>query len=99
LPPNNDAVTTSNLWLVTAEKVADWATWNSNVNPKANAALTGAGYIYIFVIAAPPAGGTPVSDPPLRRRQQIATRFDCYLDRNNLFFRTNGGAFQQRSRA
>jgi hypothetical protein len=98
LPPNNDAVPTSNLWLVTAEKVTDWSTWNSKVNLKANAALTGAGYIYIFVVAQPPADGTPVSDPPLRRRQQIATRFDCYLDRNNLFFSTNGGAFQQRPR-
>jgi hypothetical protein len=98
LPPNNDAVPSTNLWLVTAEKVKDWAIWNSKVNPRADAALTGAGYIYTFVVTQPPAGGMPASDPPTRRRQQIANRFDCHLDRSNLFFSTNGGAFQKRSR-
>lgn len=94
LPPTNDTVPTTNLWLVTAEQVKDWQTWSSNVNPKANAALKGSGHIYTFVTGQNPAG-TPVSDPPTRRRSQFTNRYDCQLDGSNLFFRTNGGAFQQ----
>jgi hypothetical protein len=62
LPPNNDAVTMTRLWLVTAEKVNDWQTWNSNVNPKANPILKGSVYIYTFVNGQNPIGGTPIND-------------------------------------
>ncbi len=98
LPPNSDSVPRTNLWLVTAEKVNDWPTWNSTINPKANAALKGMGYIYTFVDEQNPFRGTPVNDPPTRRRSQFTRRFDCQLDRTNLFFSTNGGAFVQISR-
>jgi hypothetical protein len=97
LPPD-DFVSNTNLWLVIAEKVNNWQTWNSQVNPKANPALTGSGYIYTFVDGQSPGGGSPVGDPPTRRRSQFTNRFDCQLDRNRLFFRTNGGPFQQRQR-
>jgi hypothetical protein len=95
LPPNNDLVLKTGLWLVTAEQVKDWQAWNSTVNPKANAALKGSGHIYTFVDGQTPGGGTPVTDPPTRRRIQFTQRFDCHLDDRNLFFRVNGGAFQQ----
>jgi hypothetical protein len=99
LPPANDAVPTTRLWLVTAEKVNSWQTWQSRLLPKANTTLTGAGYIYNFVeVPNPSVEGVPVADPPLRRRHQIANRYDCHIDLRNLFFRANGGAFQQRPR-
>lgn len=105
LPPGNDAVPNTRLLLVVAEKVRDWKSWNSKTYPKANNILIDAGYIYIFVEVVnpnstdpnPSNGGIPINDPPIRRRYEIAQRYECQIDYCNLFFRVGNGAFQQRS--
>jgi hypothetical protein len=99
LPPNTDTVPNTRLWLVSAEKVDNWNQWQSRIYPRANTILTGAGYIYSFVdVTSPNSNGTAVGDPTVRRRHQIANRYDCQIDQRNLFFSVNGAAFRQRSR-
>jgi hypothetical protein len=99
LPPTDDVVPNTRLWLVSAEKVEDWNSWNSRIYPRANSVLAGAGYIYNFVeVTASDTNGVPVGDPAFRRRHQVANRYDCQLDQRNLFFSVNGSAFQQRPR-
>lgn len=104
LPPGNDVVPNTRLLLVVAEKVNDWKSWNSKTYPRANGNLTGAGYIYTFVEVIninndrnPSDGGIAVNDPPIRRRYEIAQRYECQIDSRNLFYRIGNGAFQQRS--
>ena len=61
----NQTVPQTSLWLVHAEQVSDWTNWNSQVLPKADNTLTGAGYIYQFARAGRTA--TEVAENPITR--------------------------------
>jgi hypothetical protein len=67
LPPNTDSVPTSRVFLVQAEKVADWTTRGDRLTPQ----LTGPGYLFVFAATA----GTAATDSAdeTRVRQPVAT--------------------------
>jgi hypothetical protein len=82
LPPKNDWVSHTRLWLVTAVKIEDWTAEPS----RADVLLSGSGYIYIFVDfdRAP----RPTKD--LARDRYLVTKvFECQLSNDVLVFRRN----------
>jgi hypothetical protein len=88
LPPGNDRVSKTPLWLVSAEAIDNWATNPSSVNPK----LTDAGYAYTFVTVK--LAGQTHGD--LRRlRVPVEQKFDCQISPSALFWRQDGGPWQE----
>ena len=88
LPPPNDRVSRTQLWLVTAEPVADWATDPSRASPKLNSA----GYVYSFVTVR---GAVQPTDDDRRLRVPVEQKFDCQISPSALFWRQDGGAWQE----
>jgi hypothetical protein len=88
LPPANDRVSDTDLWLVTAETIADWAMEAS----RANAALVGPGFNYVFVSTS---GSEELADDVRRRRTRVAKNFDCEISDSMLFWREDQGAWRR----
>ncbi len=88
LPPANDRVSDTDLWLVTAEAIADWATAAS----RANAALVGPGFKYVFVLAS---GSEELAEDVRRRRTRVEKKFDCEMSDTTLFWREDQGAWRR----
>jgi hypothetical protein len=89
LSPQGDVVSSTHLWLVVAEAVAEWA----RVATRADTTLHGAGYRFVFVTAA----GAPamVGRDLTRQRTPIRDEFECHIAQSGLFFRQNGGAWSR----
>jgi hypothetical protein len=88
LPPGNDRVSKTQLWLISAEAIDNWATNPSSVNPK----LTDAGHAYTFVTVK--LAGQMHGD--LRRlRVPVEQKFDCQISPSALFWRQDGGPWQE----
>lgn len=87
----------SDLWLVTAEQVADWQAWTSAVLPRAKNELQGRGFIFEFASAD---GTSPVaaSNPPIRLAYRVIERVQVQLSTTVAFWRRNGGAWKKLSR-
>ncbi len=96
LPPAQDIVSTTGLFLVAAEQVPDWATDAERAVPQ----LTGPGYKYTFVSLQ---GQEQIVANDLRRvRRPIASRSDCQIALQGrvvvgLASRQNAGAFTFRA--
>jgi hypothetical protein len=89
LPSSRDRVSSTNLWLITAEAVADWATHPE----RAAATLDGRGFVYAFarVSEDEPSPGGDLT----RLRLPVTSRFDCQISDTALYFRQNGGAWMR----
>jgi hypothetical protein len=88
LPPANDRVSDTDLWLVTAETIADWATEAS----RANTALVGPGFNYVFVSTS---GSEELAKDVRRRRMRVAKKFDCEISDTMLFWREDQGGWRR----
>ncbi|MDQ6869301.1 MAG: hypothetical protein M3178_13265 [Pseudomonadota bacterium] len=88
LSPANDRVSDTDLWLVTAESIADWAMEAS----RANAALVGPGFNYVFVSTS---GSEQLAEDARRRRTRVAKKFDCEISDTMLFWRADQGAWRR----
>lgn len=96
LPPAQDIVSTTGLFLVLAECVSDWAADSERALPQ----LMGPGYKYTFVTLQ--GQEQLIAGDVTRVRRPIASRSDCQIalqDRTvvGLAFRQNGGAFTFRA--
>jgi hypothetical protein len=87
LPPPNDRVSDTDLWLITAEAIADWATEDS----RADAGLIGPGFNYMFALTS---GSDELTEDVRRRRTRVAKKFDCQISATKLFWRENEGAWR-----
>jgi len=88
LPPSGDRVSSTKLWLITAEAVADWATHSG----RAVATLEGRGYVYAF--ASVPEGDDPSPGSDLTRLHlPVTSRFDCQISEAALYFSQDRGAW------
>jgi hypothetical protein len=94
--PVVDATMTDS-WLVTVERVDDWATWSSTVLPRANPALTGDGFIFIFA-AVDSSSAVNASNPPYRLAFNVSSTLHVQLARTVAFWRFNNNAFQRLNR-
>lgn len=82
LPPKNDWVSHTPLWLVTAAKIEDWAAEPG----RADVSLSGAGYIYVFVDF----DRTQRPTKDLARDRYLVTKvFECQLSNDVVAFRRN----------
>lgn len=87
LPPANDRVNDTDLWLVTAEAIADWAAGGSRADPS----LAGPGFNYVFALTS---GSDELTADVRRRRTRVAKKFDCQISAAALFWRENQGAWR-----
>lgn len=88
LPPSNDRVNRTQLWLVTAEAIDNWATDPSRASPT----LDTAGYFYGFATVR---GNGQTTDDVRRLRVPVEQRFDCQVSPTALFWRQDGGPWQE----
>jgi hypothetical protein len=87
LPPDIDLVSDTQLWLVTAERIADWATEPS----RASAALSGKGLLFVFATT----DGVENDTADVRRlRMRVVDKFDCQVAGKTLCWRQGGGPWQ-----
>ena len=88
LPPGDDLVSRTRLWLVRAEAVADWSRHGEIADP----ALAGPGFLYEFadVSGNPLDAGVAMPGNMLRRRIAVARRYTCQLSETLLLFRQTG---------
>ena len=86
LPPGNDLVSRTRLWLVRAEAIADWSRHGENADP---AALAGPGLLYEFaeVSGNPLRDGDTIPGDMLRRRIAVDKRYTCLVSETLLLFR------------
>lgn len=84
-------------WLVTVERVENWATWASVALPRANAALTGEGYIFIFATVDTSAR-VNAGNPPYRVAFPVSKTVQIQLAPTVVFWRLNNQAFQRLNR-
>jgi hypothetical protein len=88
LPPSGDRVSSTKLWLISAEGVADWT------DPeRADAALEGRGFVYTFALV-------PEDDPSpggdlTRLRLPVTTRFECQISDAAVYFRQDRGVWRR----
>lgn len=87
LPPSSDKVSTSRLWLVTAEKVNDWASRRD----RGNSMLKGSGYLYVFALVQ---GSELLTNDFRRKRFQVSNQFTCQVTKDALCWKQDQGAFQ-----
>lgn len=87
LPPGNDLVSETDLWLVVAEAVARW----ENQEDRAKEKLVGPGYHYVFVIAG---GDGPKPDGLRRLRARVERKYECQISAAALFSRRDNGPWQ-----
>ncbi|HMF07429.1 MAG TPA: hypothetical protein VKE72_10525, partial [Methylocella sp.] len=88
LPPPNDKVSNTSLWLITAQAIADWALEDT----RADAALTGPGFSYVFALTSEK---DEVTQDIRRRRAQVTKKFDCQISATMLFWREDEGAWRR----
>lgn len=88
LPPMNDRVSDTDLWLASAEPIADWTTETS----RADAALAGPGFRYLFVVAS---GKEEPAGDVRRRRTRVEKMFDCEISDATLFWREDHGSWRR----
>jgi hypothetical protein len=88
LPPANDRVSDTNLWLISAQPIADWETETS----RANVALAASGFRYIFIL---PYGKEEPAEDVRRRRTRVASKFHCEISKDELFWRENDGPWDR----
>jgi hypothetical protein len=87
LPPKNDWVSHTDLWLVSAVKIEDWAAEPG----RAHAALSGTGYIYKFVNF----DSRPQPTKELARNRYLVTKmFECQLAKDILAFRRDSARWR-----
>lgn len=67
----DNTVTSTNLWLINAEKVESWEQWNSEELPKADSDLMGVGYIYRFAVVDNGSGKDVQESPITRQRYKV----------------------------
>ena len=90
LPPRNDWVSHTSLWLVTAFAVKNW----SDQQDRAASSLAGAGYVYVFVDY----DDTPRRTGDLSRiRYLVTNRFECQISDDIIAFRRNEGRWKAKS--
>jgi hypothetical protein len=87
LPPKNDWVSSSRLWLVTADKVGDWA----KEKGRAHKSLVGPGYIYVFANFG--RRKIPTADVA-RVRYVVHQKFECQICKDIVVFRAGRGRWQ-----
>jgi hypothetical protein len=92
LPEMPHQVSSTRLWLVTAQKVRDWSVVPDSIP------LDGPGYKYVFSI---PENATPntVKNDPKRQRQLIhSIGYLCYVTESVLYWSTDGNKFYRETR-
>jgi hypothetical protein len=87
LPPRDDWVSSTALWLVTAKAVRDWAACAE----RAAGSLSGPGYVYIFAKFRDTAESV---DDPCRNRYRVKTKFECQVSRDVVAFRAGSGRWK-----
>jgi len=87
LPPGGDVVARTNLLLVVVEKVNDW----SSRSDRADATMTGQGYLYEFASVEP--RRIRVTQDVRRSRYRVLSRFTSQITQQGLFWRENQGVF------
>lgn len=82
LPPQNDAIITNRLWLVSFQEINDWSTQNDRMN----AQLNGSGFQFIFIT---PKSNTPITDTTdiKRLRMKVDKKYECQLDKDTFVWR------------
>jgi hypothetical protein len=88
LPPKNDWVSSSELLLVTAEKIDDWA----KEKERAHKSLSGPGYIYVFA-KFNKKEKIPTADVA-RVRYVVLQKFECQICRDVVVFRVGQGRWR-----
>lgn len=86
LPPRKDWVSSSKLWLVTADKIGNWA----KEKGRAHKSLFGPGYIYVFARFGKK---TPTADVA-RVRYAVHQKFECQICKDVVVFRAGQGRWQ-----
>jgi hypothetical protein len=87
LPPANDHVSNTKLWLVSAVAIPAWDREAS----RADSRLAGPGFKFQFVRFA--GAGTMTSDPA-RVRYRVLKLFECQISATNITFRQGEGAWK-----
>ena len=87
-------INVDNPWLVTVERVPDWAKWASGVLPRANAALTGDGFIFVFA-TVDRLSAENASNPPYRLAYTVLNTLQVQLANHVAFWRFNNQAFRR----
>ena len=87
LPPRNDWVSHTNLWLVRAQPIDDWATEQE----RAAFSLSGAGYIYEFVDYEDIKRRTGDTS---RIRYRVKKKFECQISEEIVAFRRDDGKWK-----
>ena len=87
----------TNPWLVTVERVDNWATWTSAVLPRANAALTGDGFIFTFA-AVDSSSAVNAENPPYRLAFTISNIVQVQLAKTVAFWQRDKEAFKRLNR-
>ncbi|PPS43312.1 hypothetical protein [Chroococcidiopsis sp. TS-821] len=86
LPPN-DTVSTTQLLLVAAEKIADW----TQRSDRARSTLQGSGYLYVFATVQ---GSEQITDDVRRKRLRVRNRFTCQITQDTLCWQQDDGEFR-----
>jgi hypothetical protein len=86
-------VSTTRLWLVTADRIENWAQHPD----RGDACLAGSGYLYEFALAS--GRSVPVPKEVSRQRVRISARFTCHLTATAIAWRKDDGAFTLGERA
>jgi hypothetical protein len=87
LPPQNDWVSNTRLWLVTANKINDWTTEPT----RATASLSGSGYVYVF---------TDFDETPrrtagvTRNHYLVRTTFECQISDEIVAYKRDTGPWK-----
>lgn len=74
LPPNNDFVSTTGLFLVVAEDVENWGTRND----RGDQSLQGPGYLFVFAVLEDPEKEDPAGNVR-RRRSRVQQTLTCQI--------------------
>lgn len=86
LPPN-DTVSTTQLLLVAAAKIADW----TQRSDRAQSTLQGSGYLYVFATVQ---GSEQITRDVRRKRLRVRNRFTCQITQNTLCWQQDDGEFR-----
>jgi hypothetical protein len=87
LPPGQDRVSTTKLWLVVAEAIPNWETQPRRAKEK----LIGPGYLYVLVKTT---GGKPKRDGFRRLRVRVEHKYECQISGGALFWRRDDDPWQ-----
>jgi hypothetical protein len=87
LPPGNDRVSRTNLWLVSAEQILDWTLEPTRAKSK----LVGPGFSYLFVTAE---GNEKSTNEVTRLRIRVGQKFECQIAGEIVFWRKDQEAWQ-----